>query len=110
MAITKHYIDTAFVEPHGGKVMESINPTNQQVLGSVMLGDAEDAKRAIAATRAFPTYSRTTKTDRSEILRRMHDVTSARKRHLMIASLRFTAWPCIQSWPSCMERRVMSSK
>jgi aldehyde dehydrogenase (NAD+) len=78
-AITKHYIDGAFVESHGRKVMESINPTNQQVLGSVMLGDEEDARRAIAAAkRAFPTYSRTTKNDRSEILRRMHHVTSAR--------------------------------
>jgi aldehyde dehydrogenase (NAD+) len=78
-AITKHYIDGAFVESHGRKVTESINPTNQQVLGSVMLGDEEDARRAIAAAkRAFPTYSRTTKNDRSEILRRMHHVTSAR--------------------------------
>jgi aldehyde dehydrogenase (NAD+) len=80
-AITKHYIDGAFVESHGRKVMESINPTNQQVLGSVMLGDEEDARRAIAAAkRAFHTYSRTTKRDRLEILRRMHEVTSARAR------------------------------
>jgi aldehyde dehydrogenase (NAD+) len=78
-AITKHYIDGAFVESHGRNVMESINPTNQQVLGSVMLGDEEDARRAIAAAkRAFATYSRTTKRDRLEILRRMHEVTSAR--------------------------------
>jgi aldehyde dehydrogenase (NAD+) len=80
-AITKHYIDGAFVESHGRIVMESINPTNQQVLGSVMLGDEEDARRAIgAAKRAFQTYSRTTKRDRLEILRRMHEVTSARAR------------------------------
>jgi aldehyde dehydrogenase (NAD+) len=78
-AITKHYIDGAFVESHGREVMDSINPTNQQVLGSVMLGDEEDARRAIgAAKRAFRTHSRTTKKERSEILRRMHDVTSAR--------------------------------
>jgi aldehyde dehydrogenase (NAD+) len=65
-AITKHYIDGAFVESHGRKVMESINPTNQQVLGSVMLGDEEDARRAIAAAkRAFQTYSRTTKLQRT---------------------------------------------
>jgi len=77
-AITKHYIDGAFVESHGREIMESINPTDQQVLGSVMLGDEEDARRAIgAAKRAFRTYSRSTKKERSEILRRMHDVTSA---------------------------------
>jgi aldehyde dehydrogenase (NAD+) len=78
-AITKHYIDGAFVESHGRQIMTSINPTNQQVLGSVLLGDEVDARRAIAAAkRAFPTYSRTTKNDRAEILRRMHHVTSAR--------------------------------
>jgi len=78
-AITKHYIDGAFVESHGQQVMESINPANQQVLGSVTLGDKEDARRAIAAAkRAFQTYSRTTKKDRSEILRRLYDKTSAR--------------------------------
>src|SRR5580658_7644156 len=82
-AITKHYIDGAFVESHGRKVMESVSPTNQQVLGSAMLGDEQDAKRAIAAAkRAFQTYSRTTKKDRSEILYRMHEVTSTRIKDL----------------------------
>jgi aldehyde dehydrogenase (NAD+) len=77
--ITQHYIDGAFVESHGRRVMESINPTNQQVLGSVRLGDEQDARRAIAAAKsAFQTYSRTTKKHRSELLRQMHEVTSAR--------------------------------
>jgi aldehyde dehydrogenase (NAD+) len=77
--ITKHYIDGAFVESHGREVMQSINPTNQRVLGSVLLGDEEDARRAIgAARRAFRTYSRTTKKYRSELLHRMHDVLSTR--------------------------------
>jgi aldehyde dehydrogenase (NAD+) len=79
MAITKHYIDGAFMESHGRTVLESINPTNQQVLASVMLGDEEDARRAIrAATRAFQRYSRTSKKERSEVLRRIHEVASAR--------------------------------
>jgi aldehyde dehydrogenase (NAD+) len=78
-AITKHYIDGAFVESHGRKIIESINPTNQQVLGGVMLGDEQDAQRAIAAAKqAFQTYSRTTKKDRSAILRRLHEKASAR--------------------------------
>jgi aldehyde dehydrogenase (NAD+) len=77
--ITKHYIDGAFVESHGRKIIESINPTNQQVLGGVMLGDEQDAQRAIAAAKqAFQTYSRTTKKDRSAILRRLHEKASAR--------------------------------
>jgi aldehyde dehydrogenase (NAD+) len=82
-AITKHYIDGVFVESHGRKVMESVSPTDQRVLGSVMLGDEQDAKHAIAAAkRAFQTYSRTTKKDRSEILNRLHAVTSPRTKDL----------------------------
>jgi aldehyde dehydrogenase (NAD+) len=78
-AITKHYIDGAFVESHGRKVMQSINPTNQRVLGSVLLGDEEDARRAIAAAKlAFQTYSLTTKKDRSELLTRMRRALSMR--------------------------------
>ncbi len=77
--ITRHYIDGSFVQSHGRQVMASINPTNQQVLGSVTLGDEEDARRAVAAAKcAFRRYSKTTKKERSELLRRMHEVTSAR--------------------------------
>ena len=47
-AITPHYIDGKFVEPHGREVMDSINPTNNTVIGRVTLADEEDAKRAIA--------------------------------------------------------------
>src|ERR1700746_1881666 len=78
-AITQHYIDGAFVESHGREVMQSINPSNKKVIGSVLLGDEEDARRAIAAAkRAFPAYARTTKQERADILRRMHEVVAAR--------------------------------
>ncbi|KAA1005338.1 aldehyde dehydrogenase family protein [Paraburkholderia panacisoli] len=78
-AITQHYIDGAFVESHGREVMQSINPTSKKVIGSVLLGDEEDARRAIAAAkRAFPAYARTTKKERADILRRMHEVVAAR--------------------------------
>jgi hypothetical protein len=78
-AITKHYIDGAFVESHGREVMDSINPTNGNVIARVTLGDEEDARRAIAAAkRAFPSFARTTKEDRANLLRRLHEVVSAR--------------------------------
>jgi aldehyde dehydrogenase (NAD+) len=77
--ITKHYIDGAFVESHGREVMDSVNPTNGKVIGRMMLGDEEDARRAIAAAkRAFTGYSRTTKEDRANVLRRLHEVVAAR--------------------------------
>ncbi|HXA16516.1 MAG TPA: aldehyde dehydrogenase family protein [Thermoanaerobaculia bacterium] len=77
--ITKHYIDGAFVESHGRELMESINPSNGKVIGRTLLGDEEDARRAIAAAkRAFASFARTTKQERASVLRRLHEVVAAR--------------------------------
>jgi aldehyde dehydrogenase (NAD+) len=77
--ITTHYIDGAFVESHGREVMESINPSNGKVIGRAMLGDEEDARRAIAAAkRAFGSFAGTTKEERANVLRRLHEVVAAR--------------------------------
>ena len=85
-AITPHYIDGKFVEPHGREVMDSINPTNNNVIGSVTLADEEDAKRAIAAAkRAFASFGGTSKEERAAVLRRMQKVVTARIHDLTAA-------------------------
>jgi aldehyde dehydrogenase (NAD+) len=77
-AITPHCIDGEFVEPHGREVMNSINPTNNTVIGRVTLADEEDAQRPIAAARrAFAIFGCTTKEDRADVLRRLHEAVSA---------------------------------
>ena len=77
--ISTHYIDGKFVESHGREVMDIIRPSDRQVIGRVTLGDQEDTQRAIdAARRAFATFGRTTREERSEFLRRLHKATSAR--------------------------------
>src|SRR5580693_8470453 len=77
--ITTHYIDGAFVESHGREVMDIINPTNRKVIAQVTLADENDARHAIAAAkRAFATFGRTKKDERSDILRRLHQAVSAR--------------------------------
>ena len=77
--ITTHYIDGAFVESHGGRVMDIVKPTDGQVIGRVTLGDEEDTRRAIAAAKcAFASYGRTTKEERSRLLHRLHEAASAR--------------------------------
>ena len=76
--ITTHYIDGAFVESHGKDVMDIIRPTDGRVIARVTLGDEEDTRRAIAAAkRAFASYGRTTKEERSKILRRLHEAAAA---------------------------------
>src|SRR6266852_742522 len=77
--ITKHYIDGAFVEPHGTEVMDIIKPTNGRVIGRVTLADEEDTRHAIAAAKnAFVGFGRSTKEERTKILRRLHEAASAR--------------------------------
>ena len=77
--ITTHYIDGAFVESHGRQVIDVVKPTNGQVIARVTLGDEEDTRRAIAAAkRAFASFSRTTKEERSRYLLRLHKAVSAR--------------------------------
>jgi aldehyde dehydrogenase (NAD+) len=77
--ITTHYIDGAFVESHGSDVVDITRPTDGQIIGHVTLGDEDDTRRAIAAAkRAFDSYGRTTKEERSKILRRLHKAASAR--------------------------------
>jgi len=77
--ITKHYINGEFVESHCREVMDTIKPTNGQVIARVTLGDEEDTRRAIAAAkRAFIGFGRTTKEERASYLRRLHAAVSAR--------------------------------
>jgi aldehyde dehydrogenase (NAD+) len=85
-AITPHYIDGKFVEPHGHDVMDSINPTNNTVIGSVTLADEEDARRAnAAARRAFASFGGTSKEERTTVLRGLHEVVTARIHDLTAA-------------------------
>jgi len=77
--ITSHYIDGAFVESHGRETMDSINPSNGELIGRALLADEEDTRRAIAAAkRAFTTYSVSKLEERADNLRRLHRATSAR--------------------------------
>ena len=77
--LTTHYIDGAFVESHGREVMDIVRPIDGKVIGRVTLADEEDTRRAIdAAKRAFATYGRSTKDERTKILRRLHEAASAR--------------------------------
>src|ERR1700732_1465495 len=77
--ITKHYMDGAFVESHGSEVMDIIKPTNGQVIARVTLADEEDTRPSIAAAKsAFGGCGRSTKEERTKILRRLHEAASVR--------------------------------
>jgi aldehyde dehydrogenase (NAD+) len=65
----KFYINGAWVDPVAGKPLDVINPATEEVIGQIMLGDARDVDRAVAAAKAaFPAFSRTTRQERVELL------------------------------------------
>jgi aldehyde dehydrogenase (NAD+) len=77
--VTKHYIDGEFVGSHGREVIDIVNPSNGKVIARVTLADEEDTRRAIAAAkRAFVSFRQTTKEERANVLRRLHEVVAAR--------------------------------
>ena len=82
------YIDGRFVEPHGRELFELHNPTTGEVIGRVRLGDAEDARAAIAAAkRALPRMARTTKAERVQMLESLNVAMRARVDELREAVL-----------------------
>jgi len=84
--ISHVYIDGRFVEPHGTELFDLHNPATGEVFGRVRLGDVEDARAAIAAAkRAFPSWSRSRKTERIALLHRLYEVMDARKDALLDA-------------------------
>ena len=73
------YLDGAFVTPHGTERFELFDPATDTLTGSVRLADVDDTQRAIAAAkRAFPSFSRTSRPARIEMLHAMHKATLAR--------------------------------
>lgn len=81
--IDKIYINGAFVTPHGTETFKLINPSTNQVTGTVVLGDEEDTKHAIAAAKAaFTSFSQTTKDERINYLQKLHDAVYKRKDEL----------------------------
>ena len=65
----KFYIDGAWVDPAAPARLDVINPATEAVAGVISMGSAKDADRAVmAARKAFPSYSQTSRADRVELL------------------------------------------
>ena len=65
----KFYIDGKWVDPADPKPFDVINPANEQVIGQIMMGNAEDVNKAVAAAKkAFPSFSNTSVQERLELL------------------------------------------
>src|SRR5260221_5672946 len=87
--IDKIYINGQFVTPHGTEVSDLINPSVNQVIGHVTLGDEVDTRMAIAAAKAaFGQFSKSSIEERVGHLQRLHDAILKRVPELKDAAIR----------------------
>ena len=68
----KLYIDGRWVDASGEGIIEVINPANEELIGTIPVGNATDIDKAVsAARRAFPKWSQSSIEERIEILNRI---------------------------------------
>jgi aldehyde dehydrogenase (NAD+) len=77
------YIDGEWVRATEGKDHTIINPTNEEPIATISLGNAADVDRAIfAANKAFDSFSDTSPSERQALLHRIIDVYQARSEEM----------------------------
>lgn len=82
--IDKMYVNGAFITPNGTELFDLINPSNNQLIGQVVLGDEQDVNLAVAAAKeAYKTFSQTTKEQRIVYLQKLHDAVAKRQDELI---------------------------
>ena len=66
---TKFYIGGEWQSPDGAKTMDVINPATEEVAGVISIGDESHIDHAVnTASKAFPSYARTTRKERVELI------------------------------------------
>ncbi|CAH2902438.1 MAG: Aldehyde dehydrogenase (EC [uncultured Paraburkholderia sp.] len=86
--IDKAYIDGKFVPVHGDEVIETTNPSTEQVIGTATLANRDDARCAIAAAqRAQQTLARTGKAERIDMLMRLQTAVLASTERIRDATI-----------------------
>ncbi|WP_426231705.1 aldehyde dehydrogenase family protein [Pararhizobium sp. DWP3-4] len=97
--IIQIYINGEFVTPHGTELFDLHNPVDAEVIGRVRLGDAQDARIAIAAAKgAFKSWSRSPKPERIALLHRLHEVVWAKKNELIEAIVQEFGAPATRAY------------
>ncbi|MEM7217419.1 MAG: aldehyde dehydrogenase family protein [Pseudomonadota bacterium] len=73
------YINGEWVAPTTSDSLDVINPANEEVIGQIAMGGAEDINRAVAAAKtAFESFSQTTREERVDLLSRIIEVYKGR--------------------------------
>ena len=79
MNTKKFYIDGTWVSPHSNAELDVINPATESPIARIALGDQTDIDNAVRAARAaFSSFSRTSKQERIDLLRKIIEVYKTR--------------------------------
>lgn len=80
----KHFINGEWVESTGNETEDVINPATEESIGQISLGTKEDLDKAVqAAKAALPTFSRTSREERIEMLEKIAKGYEKRKDELV---------------------------
>lgn len=79
MDLTKHYVNGEWVTPISTNEFRILNPATEAQIGTIILGNEADVDRAVAAANtAFADFSKTSKSDRLDLLHALMAATKAR--------------------------------
>ena len=91
--LTKFYIGGQWVEPLSSATLPILNPATEAQIGTVAMGNAADADRAVAAAKAaFTGFSTTPKQERLDLLHRLKAATERRFEDLGPAPVSFRSF------------------
>ncbi|BFM07511.1 aldehyde dehydrogenase family protein [Halioxenophilus aromaticivorans] len=79
----KFYIDGQWVDPIEMNTVTTVNPATEEASGTIALGSAADVDKAVmAARKAFPSWSATTREERIQVLERIQQEMEKRSTEL----------------------------
>jgi aldehyde dehydrogenase (NAD+) len=66
----QHYVNGAWVDPLQPTLLGVVDPSTEEPFTHIAVGGPKDVDRAVAAAKAaFPSFARTTRKDRLDLLR-----------------------------------------
>ncbi len=81
--LNKFYINGDWVTPISTDTFPVTNPANEEIIGTIAMGNQEDVNIAVeAANEAFITYSTTSKEERLSLFKKLREVTMLRYEEL----------------------------
>ena len=71
----KFYINGQWVNPHSKKLLDVINPANEEIITQIAIGNEQDLNNAVeAAKKSFETWSVSSIEERLKLLNKLKEI------------------------------------